>query len=165
MTQQRQGGKIQPARSGRTLKFPLIYMILVGFISFVSFPGGILLVGGMMPAIATWVSDRLPGKPFGMCVGLMNLGAVVLFLIRVVPYGHDFDKAMGIVGDGVTWLLIYALAFAGWGIYFGLPILVHRYLANRIQNKMEAVRASQQELIGLWGRDVATAGSGKTVGD
>ena len=159
-TQAKQGQAIKPhpPKAKKTIKFPLIYLGIIGIVSFLSIPGGILVVGGTMPTIATWLSDRAPGKPFGLSVGLMNMGAVVLFLIRVLPYGHNFDKAMVIVGSGVTWLMIYMFAFLGWGIYFGLPVLIQRYLTSQVHKKVERVRSCQQDLIAAWGKDVATSG-------
>jgi hypothetical protein len=156
----------QARKPGLAIKFPMVYLALVGCIGFVSIPGAILLIGGTMPTVATWLGDRAPGKPFGVCVGLMNIGAVSLFLIRVVPYGHNFEKAMPIVGDGVTWLLIYLFAFLGWAIYLVMPALVQRCLANQIHKKVERLRNAQQELIAIWGKDVAVPLAGaKTLAD
>jgi hypothetical protein len=149
----------------KPLKPPMLYFGFVALIGFLSIPGAVLAIGGTLPAISCWLSDRLPGKPFGLCIGFMNMGAVVFFLLRVVPYGHDFEKAMEIVGDGTTWFAIYMVAFLGWGIFFGVPVMIQRRLSGQIHTRAEKARTRQQELITAWGKDVAAAGASRPLPD
>ncbi len=155
----------EKAKSRKPIKFSLLYFAILGLVGFISIPGGILLVGGTLPTIACWLSDRLPGKPFAVSVALMNMGGVAIFLIRVVPYGHNFDKAMIIVGDSLTWLAIYMFAMIGWGIYFGLPVLISRYLSAQIRYRIDRVQKRQKDLIEMWGKDVAVVAHSKQVAD
>lgn len=138
------------------MKPPILFFGFLMIVGFISIPGAILILFGSLPAISGWVCDRTPGKPLGLCVGLMNIAAIVFHLIEIIPLGHDLRKAMPMVTDVMTWLSVYSVAFIGWGVYFGLPHLFRAMLHRRITRQAMDAKDTQEQLVQLWGMDIVS---------
>lgn len=131
------------------------FVMLAGPVALIFHATAIVLLVGMLPTIVAYFMDRQQPKLAPITVGAINICGVLPFLIALWSKNHSIVGAMKIIGDPVAWLVMYAAAGAGWGIYYGVPPAVANVQILRAEMRRDALRKEHVELVAEWGPDVA----------
>src|SRR3546814_4666476 len=62
---------------------------------------------------------------------------------------------MLLIGDVLVWALAYGAAFAGWGLFAGMPTLVGSFYRMTTEARIKGLVKQQKALIAEWGHAVA----------
>src|SRR3546814_20845474 len=62
---------------------------------------------------------------------------------------------MLLIGDVFVWALAYGAAFAGWGLFAGMPTLVGSFYRMTTEARIKGLVEQQKALIAEWGHAVA----------
>src|SRR3546814_16068478 len=78
----------------------------------------------MAPTWVAYITDRSRDKHLAITVGMLNLAGTLPAIIDLWSRGQSHATAMLLIGDVFVWALAYGAAFAGWGLFAGMPTLV-----------------------------------------
>lgn len=137
---------------GMTGKFSSVVMILAAL---VFFPTTLLLAAGMLPTLVAAIVERDNSRAAPLTVGPANLCGVMPFLLPLWLKDHSLASVTDLLGDPMTWLVMYGAAAAGWVIYYAVPPLVATIVIARIQARINDLENANEELVEQWGRTVA----------
>src|SRR3546814_15554278 len=93
----------------------------------------------------------------------MNVTGVLPFIIRLWIEEHSYERAFQVIGDPITWLVMYGAAALGWAIYFVAPGIVGMFIGMRPDNRIQRLRRRQRDHAEEWGpgrSDGGRAGKG-----
>jgi hypothetical protein len=141
------------AASSAATKTIMFVLVAGGAVMFL--PSMMLLVVGMTPTMAAWLTDRRREKYATLCVGCMNFTGVLPFLIELWTQDHTYEHAFQVISSPFTWLVMFGAAAIGWAIYFVAPGLVGMFIAMRADQRVERLRRRQRDLVEEWGPGVA----------
>src|SRR3546814_9600735 len=85
----------------------------------------------------------------------MNFTGVLPFIIRLWIEEHSYERAFQVIGDPLTWLVMYGAAALGWAIYFVAPGIVGMFIGMRTEQRIQRLRRRQRDLVEAWGPGVA----------
>jgi hypothetical protein len=145
------GGKDkQQSRSG----WKLLLMVVVLGLSLVVLPTMVVAAVGMLPTLVAYIVDGRREKYAAFSVGCMNFCGVLPFMLQLWTQEHSFAMAWRIVGDPVSWMVMYAAASVGWIIYYAAPHVVAAYLRFQLDRRINKLREYQKELVTEWGDSI-----------
>lgn len=117
-------------------------------------PTAMLLMAGLCPTLASFVSDSGPGKRRTHAIGVTNLTGLSPWLIKLWHDGGTFDAAHAILADPFAWLCVYGAAasallllWIGPWIAAGALTLSRRRMAAQREHEQ---RALEKE----WGKEI-----------
>ncbi|MGE3770168.1 MAG: hypothetical protein AB7G06_04375 [Bdellovibrionales bacterium] len=116
----------------------------------------LLVFAGMLPTIVAMITDRSAQKTAGIAISVMNFGGVLPFIISLWQRGASMSEAVKMLADPFVWLVMYAAAGIGWGIYTYVPKIVANYVALRAQTGIAIRQQLQQQLLNRWGERVSS---------
>ncbi|HEY9549161.1 MAG TPA: hypothetical protein VIR45_06640 [Kiloniellaceae bacterium] len=143
------------ARTANSAATRLIFIAIIGGIAIFTLPTVLILGIGMLPTLAATISDRRKEKYATLCVGAMNFTGVLPFIIRLWIEEHSYERAFQVIGDPITWLVMYGAAALGWAIYFVAPGIVGMFIGMRTEQRIQRLRRRQRDLVEEWGPGVA----------
>lgn len=150
--------KVKKARKGekRSLSIADKVLILSFLITAVTFyPSTLILVFGALPTIAAYVSCPSGSRKLAaITVGMLNLCGVVFILAHLWMGGASFEYSQRLLLDPVNWLIMYAPAALGWGVWFGIPSAYAYVSVAAARTRLEYLRKQRHELIDEWGADL-----------
>lgn len=120
----------------------------------VLFPTTIVLAPMMLPTLVAFLIDRLPGRPFTITVGLLNVAGSLPAVLQLWSDGHNLVVTQDVLSNLFFWLVAYLCAAIGWCIYIVLPAILRQYYGSITDNRVRALQDSQQKLIDEWGESV-----------
>jgi hypothetical protein len=132
-----------------------ILVTISGGVAIFTLPTVLILGIGMMPTLAAMLADRRKEKYATLCVGCMNFMGVLPFMVQLWTEEHSYERAFQIIGEPFTWLVMYGAAALGWSIFFVAPGIVGMFIAMRSEQRIQALRRRQRELVEEWGPGVA----------
>jgi hypothetical protein len=141
-------------RATATLMNVMLLCILTALAIF-AFPTFLLVCFGMLPSLVAYVVDKTPRWALTLSVGPPNLAVTAVFIAKL--WASDNNTAAGVfamMGNPYIWCVIYLAAAAGWGIYFGMPIIVTAFKEYSLDREraglIDKVKALREE----WGEEV-----------
>ncbi len=138
------------ARGGRPIMTGILLLPAIA----VLFPSCIVLLAGMVPSIVAYMVDRTGGKYLAITVALLNFCGTLPGLTRLWQEGQAYDAGMRIAADPLHWLVSYGAAAGGWVIYLSVPPILSVYYSSISNNRIDALKRKQAQLIETWGPEV-----------
>ncbi len=132
-------------------------------LAIVFLPTGLLVLLGLLPTIAAFVTDRDPQHTAALTVGPLNFAGVMFPVIDLWTMGHNLENSLSLVADPFTWGIMFGMAAIGWFIYYAVPPLVAGVIRLRAEAKEASVTKAQQALIEEWGGEVV--GGARAAGE
>ncbi|MBL6933835.1 MAG: hypothetical protein ISR48_00315 [Alphaproteobacteria bacterium] len=135
---------------------------LVGFFvviaaAVVALPTIILLGLGLIPTFVAFKIDPYRRLRYATrCVGSMNLTAAMPYVLQLWGGRNDVDAAFAILGDPMSWMVMFGGAAVGWGFYLGLPSVVQIFLTMQAEQRVIFLTERQQKLVEEWGEVITT---------
>jgi len=132
-------------------------LLLVAFLlaSVAVLPTTVLFFIGLMPTIVARLVDQSKQKSRTLTIGFMNFAACFPFWYRLVQNGHTFDRALEILSDPLTIVIMYSGAVVGYVIDWGLSGIVASMMVQKGHKRLEDIKNIQQELANRWGEEVS----------
>lgn len=125
--------------------------ILVGVFLF---PTTLLLSVGMIPTFVAYIVNRKTQKIRTYCVGMMNLGGCVPFVVDTWARGHTIDTALNHVFDPQAIVIMYFAAAIGYMIDWSISGIIASVITQKAQLRLEQIDKIQAEMIERWSEDV-----------
>ncbi len=156
MTDGKSHGKKKPhkASGGGGGAFVTFLLVVTPAVLF-AMPTTVLAAVGMIPSLVAYVADRDPAKSASMTVAPINVCGILPFAMDMWKHQHTMQAAMHLLGDPLTWLVMYGAAAVGWALYFLIPPIVTNFEVMRAESRIEVLTAKKAELTEEWGPDVA----------
>lgn len=127
-------------------------------------PSLIVLSVCLLPTLGAYVADRYRDKSLAITVGLLNLCGALPALWELWSQGQTTLAARAVLGDVFLWLLAYGAAGVGWLLFMMMPPLVTTYLGISGSTRAKEMRERQEELVEIWGPEVAEQGTAAAQG-
>ena len=122
---------------------------------FVALPTVMVLAFGLVPTLVAFLIDPYKRKYCTRCVGALNVAGVVPYLLRLWSEGtNSIEDVVLILGDPLSWMVMYAAAGLGWLLYLGLPSVISVYLTIKSEQRSRTLKSRQAELVDIWGEEV-----------
>lgn len=138
-----------------------LYLLMLGFgvvavaLFVVAPPALILLFVGMAPTAVAIFIDREPDKHAAISVAMLNFAGLSPFLADFVLGSASLSQAMVLVSNVFALVVIYGAAAGGWVLVLLLPPVSAIVLGSLTDNRIEALRKEQKQLVEDWGEGVA----------
>lgn len=142
------------ARRGRLARKVFVIVALMALAGVVVLPTTLVLLAGLVPTFAAFLSSREEGIYRGLTVGFVNLAGILPLLLTLWGNSHSVGQATYLLADPVNWLLMYGAAGIGWLVFYTVPPVVLALLRWRYQMEIRQHRKTQDELTKEWGKDV-----------
>lgn len=136
------------------MKLKMLLIMIALSLAVFSIPATLLVLGGLLPTFAAKYSYGQKGTSTTKAVAYFNLAGIVPFVLEIIPYGQNIDKAMLILGASFTWICIYTAASAGWLIVIAMPKISKKILAGILYRRLETIKKRQEKLLEEWGPKV-----------
>lgn len=149
-------GRAPGRGAGRAVRTALLLLPIVA----VLLPTCVVLLIGMMPTAVAAMVDRTRERFLAMTVGQLNFCGALPGVVDLWRAGQAYGKALEIVEDPYFWLMSYAAAGVGWLVYLTLPMVLTSYYGLATSRRVEALRRRQDNLVAVWGEEVAGGDSG-----
>jgi len=154
----------QRAASGRSIWSKLAILVFILPAAAVMLPTTLVIAAMMLPTIAAFVIDRVPGRALAVSVGMLNGAGSIPAVVDLWSNGHDLLAAQWVLANEIVWLWAYAAAALGWTIFLSLPPLLRRYYSFATQSRIRGLQRRQEQLRKDWGESV-TGGLGSSPVD
>ena len=141
----------QPRRRG---KFWLYFLLISVTMIAVAFPTIIVVGIAMLPAMASWITDRTDQKYGFFCIGGLNFAGMFPYLMDLWSGNHNITGALNIVTDVFALALMYGAAMAGWLVYTVIPPVITSFMTVLTERRLSALRANQRRIVDEWGDEV-----------
>ncbi len=136
--------------------FAVLFLVVVPGAVFAA-PTTLMFGAGLIPSFVAWITDRDAEKSAGITVSVMNICGILPFTMDLWRHTHTVPEAMRMLGDPVTWLVMYGAAAVGWAFFFMVPPMVTSFEVARHRSRIETLQNKKRDLIEEWGPEVATA--------
>jgi hypothetical protein len=144
-----QPGRQARQRGGSSRIYVFLAILLPAGI--VLLPSFVVLLAAMVPTLVAWMIDIHPRKYLAATVGALNFAGSLYFLGRLWAWQHDMSTAIEVLGDVYGWLIAYAAAAAGYGIYYVMPSLTTRLAEFKAQHRLARLERGMSDLAEEWG--------------
>ena len=145
------GGKRQVNKADRAA---LVITVCMAPVALFILPTSVLFIGGMIPTIIAFVTDRTTEKYLPMIVGSLNFCGVMPAGFDLWQGGSSIDRALSLLGDPFNLAVMLGSAGVGWLIYLCVPAGVAALMVWRSEQDMARWQARQEALVAEWGPEV-----------
>ena len=118
-------------------------------------PTTLLFAVGLIPTVVAVIVDRDPEKYAAITVGPLNFCGVLPAALELWETGHTVDRALDLITDPVTLLVMCSAAGVGWLVFYAVPPLVAGVIVARNEQEIKRAREHQDKLGAEWGDEVA----------
>lgn len=136
-------------------------MVVIGLMLAVvpfSLPSCMVLVAGMLPTLGAYLGEKGDDRYAFLCVGGLNLAALVPYLFGMWFGVHSIDEATHLLTESGMLLWSYMAASVGWLIYKAMPPIISGWLAMNTHKRINGLRSAQKKLVEDWGTGVIPHG-------
>lgn len=151
-------GKKKKGGAGKVLFVLMMFLVTI-------WSTACLLIPGMLPTIVALITDRDREKALALTVGATNFSGCLPFVLQLWAMGQNFDNAMKLMRDPMTWFVMLASAGVGYAIYMVVPGIVASIMAGSAVGRIKKLQSNLEELKRIWGPDVATDKKINKLGD
>ena len=130
---------------------PIWLSVLAALVVVVSLPTVIILFFGLLPSMASYLTDRSKEKYASYCIGGMNFAGVFPYLLDLWLGDHSLAAARDILTNVFNLGVMYSSAAFGWLLFTFIPPVVGSFLTVMAQRRVAALRNEQRQLIEEWG--------------
>lgn len=130
-------------------------LLVLTFMAVIAAPTMIILFFGMLPTLVASIIDRTKQKSATFSVGAINFIGVFPYVINLWTDFNSVDRALSVVGDIFSLLVMYSAAAFGWLLFLALPSVISSFVIVMQQRKVALLRGEQKDLIEEWGAEVA----------
>lgn len=138
-------------------KFGFLFLFSVCLIAIMAAPTAVLLAVGLLPTFVSWIWDRDPEKYAALTVGCLNLCGALIYVFELWQGSNSMNKAVAIMSDPMSWMVMYGAATAGWGVYFIVPSVTASILVLKAEHELKEIDNERQALQQEFGSDVYKA--------
>ena len=117
-------------------------------------PTTVIMVPGLLPTMVAYIIDRDPDKTAPLTVGALNLCGTLPFAMDLWLHQHTLPAALHLLGDPLTWLVMYGAAAVGWAFYYLIPPIVTNVEVMRSEARIESLQRTKREMVAEWGPEV-----------
>jgi len=135
-------------------KFWMYFLLISVTLIAVAFPTIIVVAVAMLPALASWITDRTDQKYGFFCVGGLNFAGTFPYLMDLWSGNHNITGAMNIITDVFALAVMYGSAMGGWLVYTVIPPVITSFMTVLTERRLSALRANQRRIIDEWGDEV-----------
>lgn len=129
--------------------------LIFGMMAAVVFLPTTIVVGiGMLPTIVAFLLNGKSYRAKAFGVGAMNLAGVSPFLISLWKDGQGFDKAVEIISNPQSIIVMYMAAALGHMINWVMGGIVGSIMYDSGKRRAKEIEKRQQELVERWGEEV-----------
>lgn len=132
--------------------FPAFLILGIG--SLFVLPASIVALAGLIPTLATAMTDKSRARSVTVAVGSLNLTGVAYLVIQIFQKGLRMDHAMQVLQDPLNWLIMWGGAGIGLALLSLIPPIVAQVLTTISEFKLQKLKANQVEIRKIWGEDV-----------
>lgn len=132
--------------------FPAFLILGIG--SLFVLPATIVAVAGLIPTLATAITDKSRARSVTVAVGALNLTGVAYIVIQIFQKGMRLDYAIQLLQDPFNWLIMWGGAGIGLALLTLIPPIVAQVLTAISEFKLQKLKANQAEIRKIWGEDV-----------
>lgn len=133
----------------------LVAALSVGLVMIVfALPTLLLLVFGLAPTWAAFITDRTYGKARGFAVGTFNLAGATPFFIRVWRGADSMETVLAVLSDPYSWLVMYGAAGLSMVLVWVAPAFSGMLMESRAAAKTARLARKQEEILENWGEEV-----------
>lgn len=133
----------------------LMYFLLISVtLIAVAFPTIVVIGVGMLPALASWITDRTDQKYGFFCIGGLNFAGTFPYLMDLWSGNHNITGALNIITDVFALAVMYGSAMSGWIIYTVIPPVITSFMTVLTERRLSALRANQRRIVDEWGDEV-----------
>lgn len=139
----------------KSLSFSAWTLILISIITaMVFFSSTVLLIVGLLPTMmaAVYVSDGQKNKV--LTIGALNFAGCFPFLMMIWTATDRMGKALELLSDPVTTVVMYSAAAAGYILNFGVTKVVKNVMILGANKKIQSLEKEKETLEERWGREV-----------
>ena len=135
-------------------RIPKLAWVLVLPFGIFALPSLILLLVAALPTFGALISDRRPEKYAATCVGGFSLAATLPYLFNLWSFGGGMKPMIDLLSNVWMYLIIYLAAAVGWGVFYGLPLLMMRISTWHSEGQYQDLQKRKAEIIQEWGVDL-----------
>lgn len=138
-----------------------LYMLILAFsvvalgLLVIAAPALIVLFVGMAPTAVAIFIDRDPEKHAAISVAALNFAGLSPNLADFIWGTASLGQALALVSNVFVMVVIYGAAAAGWILVLLLPPVSAIVLGVITDNRIQALRKDQTQLVEDWGEGVA----------
>jgi hypothetical protein len=143
-----------PPRRRVSGKFWLYFLLISVTMIAVAFPTIVVVGVAMLPAMASWITDRTDQKYGFFCVGGLNFAGMFPYLMDLWSGNHNITGALNIITDVFALAVMYGAAMAGWMVYTVIPPVITSFMTVLTERRLSALRANQRRIVDEWGDEV-----------
>ncbi|MBB4265103.1 hypothetical protein [Roseospira visakhapatnamensis] len=145
--------KSDAASMGMAAKVGALLMFATGLFLFL--PTVLLVTVAMLPTGVALVVDRSASRTGWLCVGGLNFAGLAPALFELWFEGHTLERAIAIMTDVFTMMLILGAAAVGWVVFLTTPQIIGAFVQMTSDHRIAKLKAQQQQLVEDWGPEVA----------
>ena len=127
--------------------FSLAMMVLLrtGFVFFII---------GMLPCIVAYYMDVTKHRYTFQSVFAANLSGMMPYITKIIYNGPSSTMLAEIMGNGLSWFIIYGSAIMGWILVKACPIFAHVMVEGMHKTQFMRIEWLQKKLESEWGDEV-----------
>ena len=115
-----------------------------------------LMSVGLAPSLVAWLSDQNPMRSLRVRILFMfNMSGVIPFSVTLWMSGRGFTAALGMLGDIVTWFVMFGAAGVGVAAIWVAPQISSLVTHLILQERLRTIVKHQKKLVEDWGNDIS----------
>lgn len=116
--------------------------------------GFVFFIIGMLPSIVIYYLDRSPHHYMFKTIFACNMSGMMPYLGKLLKHGPNSAALQEVMGDGLTWVVIYGSAAMGGLLISITPMIAQMMIGGLNQTQIARLRGAQKRIENEWGSEV-----------